>query len=77
MKLFGKKRQEPVTPQFATEDYEPVIRASICTGEKVACMRERETGKLHEVMLLRTAADREEFCRLAGISDPSSLKIVY
>jgi hypothetical protein len=40
-------------------------------------MRERETGKLHEVMLLRTEADREEFCRLAGISDPSSLKIVY
>ena len=40
-------------------------------------MRERETGKLHEVMLLRTEADREEFCRLTGISDPSSLKIVY
>ena len=40
-------------------------------------MRERETGKLHEVMLLRTAADREEFCRLTSISDPSSLKIVY
>jgi hypothetical protein len=40
-------------------------------------MRERETGKLHEVMLLRTAADRDAFCRLYGIKDPASLKTVY
>jgi hypothetical protein len=77
VKLFRKEKPAPAAPAWPPEQYEPVIRSSICTGEQVACMRERETGKLHEVMLLRTAADREEFCRLAGISDPSSLKIVY
>ena len=76
MKLF-RKEKPPAAPNYPPEQYEPVIRSSICTGEQVACMRERETGKLHEVMLLRTEADREEFCRLTGISDPSSLKIVY
>ena len=59
------------------ERFEPVIRSSICTGEQVACMRERETGKLHELMLLRTTADREEFCRLYGVADPASMKTVY
>ncbi len=74
MKLFKREKPAPAAPAWPSEQYEPVIRSSI---EQVACMRERETGKLHEVMLLRTEADREEFCRLAGISDPSSLKIVY
>ena len=77
MKLFRKEKPAPAAPAWPREQYEPVIRSSICTGEQVACMRERETGKLHEVMLLRTAADREEFCRLAGIEDPASLKTVY
>jgi hypothetical protein len=77
VKLFKREKPAPAAPAWPPEQYEPVIRSSICTGEQVACMRERETGKLHEVMLLRTEADREEFCRLAGISDPSSLKIVY
>lgn len=76
MKLFGKKRQEPVTPQFATEDYEPVIRASICTGEKVACIRERETGRLHELMLIRGDADLAEFCRRYQLR-PEQIRTIY
>ncbi len=77
MKLFRKEKPAPFVPSYPPEQYEPVIRSSICTGEQVACMRERETGKLHEVMLLRTAADRDAFCRLYGIKDPASLKTVY
>ncbi len=63
MKLFKREKPASAAPAWPPEQYEPVIRSSICTGEQVACMRERETGKLHEVMLLRTEADREEFCR--------------
>ena len=77
MKLFRKEKPVSAAPVWPVEKYEPVIRSSICTGEQVACMRERDTGKLHELMLLRTAADREEFCRLYGIKDPASLKTVY
>ena len=77
MKLFKREKPAPAAPVWPAEQYEPVIRSSICTGEQVACMRERETGKLHEVMLLRTEADREEFCRLYQNADPAALKTVY
>lgn len=77
MKLFGKKKvQEPELPQFSPADYEPVIRASICTGEKVACMRERSSGKLHELMFIRNNADLESFCRQVGV-EPEQVKTVY
>ena len=63
MKLFGKKKEaEPETTAFDPAVYEPVIRSSICTGEKVACMRDRTTGKLQELMLIRTEEDLNTFC---------------
>ena len=65
MGLFSRKKE---TPQFPPEQYEPVLRCSICTGEQVACMRERETGKLRELMLIRTEADLDAFRRSYGVS---------
>ena len=77
MKLFGKKREaEPETTAFDPAEYEPVIRASICTGERVACMRERATGKLHELMLIRGEEDVAAFCRRYHV-DASELRTVY
>ena len=66
MGLFRKRAPEP--PRFPPEDFEPVLRCSICTGEQVACMRERETGKLRELMLIRSEADLESFRRSYGVS---------
>ena len=66
MGLFSRKKATP--PQFPPERYEPVLRCSICTGEQVACMRERETGKLRELMLIRSEADLESFRRSYGVS---------
>ncbi|MGM9538932.1 MAG: aspartate dehydrogenase [Candidatus Onthomonas sp.] len=54
----------------------PVIRASICTGEQTACLEDLQTGKLEEVMLLRSSTDRAEFCRMCGIQE-NALKIIY
>ncbi len=76
MKLFGKKKPEPELPEYDLTEYEPVIRASICTGEKVACMREKANGKLHELMFIRTQADLETFCRRYG-AEPEQVKTVY
>ena len=77
MKLFGRKREpEPEVTHFDPAKFEPVIRASICTGERVACMRERETGKLHELMLLRTEEDLKTFCRRYRVAE-ESVKTVY
>ncbi len=77
MKLFGKKREaEPEIPRFDPAEFEPVIRASICTGERVACMRERATGKLHELMLLRTDEDLALFCRRYQV-EQKDVRTVY
>ena len=71
----GKKTGE-VFPAFPGDRFEPVIRSSICTGEQVACMQERATGQLHEVMLIRNAADLEAFCSAYG-ADAETVKKVY
>ena len=77
MKLFGRK-QEPrqETTYFDPAEYEPVIRSSICTGERVACMRERATGRLHELMLIRGEEDIAAFCRRYRVEE-NNLKTVY
>ena len=60
--MFGKKKG----PKYDRTGKEPVIRASICTGEKVAGYRETATGRFVEVMLLRSDADLEQFLRDYG-----------
>jgi hypothetical protein len=74
MKLFHKAKPEP--PRFPAEDYEPVLRCSICTGERTACMRERATGRLREIQLIRSDRDLEDFCRAYGLR-PEEIKTVY
>ena len=66
MGLFSRKKEAP--PQFPPERFEPVLRCSICTGEQVACMRERESGKLREIMLIRDADDLETFRKNYGVT---------
>lgn len=39
----------------------PVIRASICTGERVAGFKEETTGKFEELMLIRSEEDKKSF----------------
>lgn len=75
MSLFHR-RENPSFPAFSPEQYEPVIRSSICTGEKTACMRDRETGRLREVILLRTDDDLNQFCHAYGL-EPGQVRTVY
>ena len=65
MGLFRKRAPEP--PRFPPEDFEPVLRCSICTGEQVACFRDIATGELQEVMLIRGEEDLREFRREYGV----------
>ena len=77
MNLFRKKKApEPEFPAFSLEEYEPVVRSSICTGERVACMRDRESGRLREVMLIRTGEDLDAFCKAYGLK-PEQVTTVY
>ena len=45
----------------------PVIRCSICTGEKVAGFRDNATGKFTDVMLIKSSQDLEAFRKKYGI----------
>jgi len=75
MNLFRRAKTEPVRPRYAPEEYEPVLRCSICTGEQVACMRSRETGQLREILLIRSEKDLDEFCRSYGVEREAIRKI--
>ena len=61
-----KQKKAPAEAYDATA-LEPVIRSSICTGEKVAGFREKEGGRFREVALIRTPTDLEAFKKKYGI----------
>lgn len=66
MGLFTRKKTE--YPGMPEGDYEPVLRCSICTGEQVLCAKDRKTGHLHEIMLIRTPDELDGFCAANGIA---------
>ena len=47
----------------------PAIRSSICTGEKVAGFKNRETGNFTEITLVTSDKDIEDFKNRYGITD--------
>lgn len=65
--MLFRKKQESRT--YNKEAQKPVIRASICTEEKVAGFQDIRTGKFTEVMLIRTPADLEQFRQLYDIDE--------
>ena len=73
MKLFRRKTQPN---PFPPDRYEPVLRRSICTGETTACVRERETGKVHDLLLIRTEQDLKQFAADYGVG-PSEIPTIY
>ena len=73
MGLFSKKKSE--YPKMPQGDYDPVLRCSICTGEQVLCARERSTGHLLELMLIKSPAQLEGFCDTNGISEEDIEKV--
>lgn len=51
MGLFKKK---VVTQSYDRENKKPVIKASICNGEQVVGFKDIHTGKIEEVMLIKS-----------------------
>ena len=71
--MFGKRSKQK--QQYDPNTLLPVIRASICTGEKTAGFTELQTGRFREVMLIRTPKDLDEFREKYGIT--GEIKTVY
>ena len=78
MNLFKKKEKpsSPLSSQFPADQYEPVIRSSICTGEMTACMQDRSSGKLTEIMLIRSPYDLAQFGKMYGV-DVEKMRTIY
>ena len=54
---------------YDREHMKPVIRASICTGEEVAGFKDIRTGKIEEIMLIRSPEDLEKFKEIYEITE--------
>lgn len=63
--MFHKKIQKET---YDKENQKPVIRSSICTGEKVAGFRDLHTGKFTEVMMIKDSNDMDLFLEKYDIS---------
>ena len=66
MGLFKKKI---VKKTYEREHMKPVIRASICNGEEVAGFKDIRTGKIEEIMLIRSLEDLERFKEIYEITE--------
>lgn len=64
--MFGKRKQQE---EYDKAKKKPVIRVSICTGEKVAGFKDLETGKFQDIMLISNERDEKEFRRRYGIQE--------
>ncbi|MBD5136513.1 MAG: aspartate dehydrogenase [Lachnospiraceae bacterium] len=66
MGLFKKKS---VVQPYDKENKKPVIKSSICNGEQVAGFKDIHTGKIEEVMLIKSQADLDNFKSMYGIDE--------
>ena len=67
MGFFKKKEKAAPSGDFDRENEKPIIKASICNGEQIAGFKNIHTGKMREIMLIKTSADLEYFKTMYGI----------
>ena len=67
MGFFKKREKAAPSGKFDRENEKPIIKASICNGEQIAGFKNIHTGKMREIMLIKTSADLEYFKTMYGI----------
>ena len=77
MGLFGRHREREVQRKsWNPEQQTPAIRASICTGERVAGFIQHGSGQFISVRLLQSEADLQLFRDEYGLGD-REIKTIY
>lgn len=71
--MFGFKKKFQKEP-YDRSTQKPVIHASICTGEKVAGFKDIQTGKFHEVMVIRDNSDLQFFLQKYSVTESEIVK---
>ncbi|MCI8834924.1 MAG: aspartate dehydrogenase [Ruminococcus sp.] len=74
MRLFKKKT---AARTYDRENKKPVIKASICNGEQVVGFKDLHTGKMEEVMLIKSPADLARFRAMYGIGTEEEITKEY
>ena len=73
-KNIFKKQTQTQKQQYDKTKQKPIIRASICTGEKVAGFKDLATGQFSEIMLIRDDSDLYEFMQSYGVERDEIVK---
>lgn len=74
--MFGRKKADGTKIKYDSELQYPVVRASICSGEKVAGFKDKQGGHFTEVMLIRNASDMDHFKEMYGL-DEAEIRTEY
>ena len=59
--MFNKKKKISYEPTYDLNEYTPIIRASICTGEQVIGFKNKTTNQFIEISLLMSEKDIIDF----------------
>lgn len=62
-----KKNTQPQKAAYDREHQIPVMKCSICNGERVVGFKDTRTGKFEEIMFVRTDSDLLEFKEKYGV----------
>ena len=68
-------KKDPPAESYDPALFQPAVRSSICTGEKVAGFTETATGRFREIMLIKSEADLEAFRKRYGIT--GEIRTIY
>ena len=72
--MLFKKKKTPVKAYDRTQK-KPAVKASICTGEKVAGFIDLTSGKFEDIMLIRSGSDMQRFLEMYQITEQDIEKI--
>lgn len=64
---MGFFKRKTIVNTYDKENKKPVIKESICNGEQVAGFKDIHTGKIEEVMLIKSPSDLDLFKKMYGI----------
>lgn len=65
--MFGKKKE--IQPKsYDKVNKIPILKCSVCTGEKVAGFKDINTNNFEDVMLIKGKEDLEEFAAMYGLN---------
>ena len=66
---MGFFKKKTIANTYDKDNKKPVIKASICNGEQVAGFKDVHTGKIEEVMLIKSPSDIDIFKKMYGIDE--------